>query len=358
MFINILLIIISILLFSLVIFIHELGHFATARWSGVKVNEFAIGMGPIIFKRKKGETLYSIRLFPIGGFCSMEGEEAESEDVNAFGKKSVYKRILIVAAGALMNIVLAFIFMMIILIQQPKFASTTIGSFADEAVTSQTGLKVGDKIKAIDGYSISTFTDISFVMAVNKDFKSNIVVERNGELVTLNDVKFATKQSNDEKTIIVRDFYLTPIDKNLFTFVAQTFKEIYSNIRMTYATVIGLISGTFSLNEVSGPVGLVSMISSAASEGLKVNFVAALNNIIIMMMILSVNLGIFNLLPLPALDGGRLVFLIIEAIKGKPINPKYEALIHTIGFVLLILLILVVSINDIFKLTSGKGIMN
>ena len=167
MFINILLIIISILLFSLVIFIHELGHFATARWSGVKVNEFAIGMGPIIFKRKKGETLYSIRLFPIGGFCSMEGEEAESEDVNAFGKKSVYKRILIVAAGALMNIVLAFIFMMIILIQQPKFASTTIGSFADEAVTSQTGLKVGDKIKAMDGYSISTFTDISFVMAVN-----------------------------------------------------------------------------------------------------------------------------------------------------------------------------------------------
>ena len=358
MFISTLLIIISILLFSLVIFIHELGHFMTARWAGVKVNEFAIGMGPAIFKKQKGETLYSVRLFPIGGYCSMEGEDAESDDANAFGKKSVYKRLIIVATGAIMNIVLAFIFMMVILVQQPQFASTTIGSFSDESITNQHGLQVGDKVKSIDGYSISTYTDIGFVLAVNKNFKSDIVVERNGETITLNDVKFATRENNDGKTIIVRDFYLQPIEKNFFTLIAQTFKEIISNVRMVYSTIIGLVTGAFSFNEVSGPVGLVSMISSAASEGLKVNFMAALNNIIMMMMVLSVNLGIFNLLPLPALDGGRLVFLILEAVKGKPINPKYEGLIHTVGFILLILLMLFVSINDVFKLASGKGIMS
>lgn len=358
MFFGILLLIISVLLFSLVIFIHELGHFMTARWAGVKVNEFAIGMGPAIFKRKKGQTLYSIRLLPIGGYCSMEGEDTESDDANAFGKKSVYKRILIVAAGAIMNIILAIVFMIIILSQQPKYASTIIGGFSSDAVTSQSGLMIGDKIKSIDGYNVSTYTDVSFVLAVNKNFKADIVVERNGELVNLSNVNFNTKKTEDGKTIIVRDFYFEPIEKNFFTLTSQTFKEIFSNVRMTYATIIGLITGTFSINEVAGPVGLVSMISSAASEGLKVNFVAALNNIIMMMMILSVNLGIFNLLPLPALDGGRLVFLILEAIKGKPINQKYEGLIHTIGFVLLILLMLFVSINDVFKLTSGKGLIN
>lgn len=288
----------------------------------------------------------------------MEGEDAESDDANAFGKKSVYKRLIIVATGAIMNIVLAFIFMMIILVQQPQFASTTIGSFSDESITNQHGLQVEDKVKSIDGYSISTYTDIGFVLAVNKNFKSDIVVERNGETITLNDVKFATRENNDGKTIIVRDFYLQPIEKNFFTLIAQTFKEIISNVRMVYSTIIGLVTGAFSFNEVSGPVGLVSMISSAASEGLKVNFMAALNNIIMMMMVLSVNLGIFNLLPLPALDGGRLVFLILEAVKGKPINPKYEGLIHTVGFILLILLMLFVSINDVFKLASGKGIMS
>lgn len=358
MFISILLVVISILFFSLVIFIHELGHFMTARWAGVKVNEFAIGMGPAIFKKQKGDTLYSIRLLPIGGYCSMEGEDAESDDVNAFGKKSVYKRLLIVAAGAIMNIILAIAFMVIILMQQTKFASTTIGSFADEAVTNQYGLQVGDKIKSMDGYNISTYTDIAFVLSVNKDLKSNIVVDRNGETITLNHVNFATRGTDDGKTIIVRDFYLEPIEKNFFTFISQTFKEMISNVRMVYATLVGLITGTISLNEVSGPVGMISMVSNAASEGLKVNFMAALNNIIMMMMILSVNLGIFNLLPLPALDGGRLVFLAIEAITKKPLSSKYEGLIHTIGFVILILFMLFITVNDVFKLSSGRGIFN
>lgn len=352
MFIGILLVIISVLLFSLVIFIHELGHFITAKLSGVKVNEFAIGMGPAIFKIQKKETLYAIRLFPIGGYCSMEGEDSESNNTDSFSQKSVYKRILIVAAGAIMNIVLAFVFMILILSQQEQFASTTISKFSENAVTNQCGLQVGDTIKYIDGYHICTYTDIGFMLAINTDLKSNIVVDRNGEEIELNNVQFASKENNDGKTILVKDFYVMPMEKNIGTIITQTFKEMSSNIRITYATIIGMVTGKLSFNEVSGPVGIVTIISNAASEGLKVNFLTALNNIIMIMMILSINLGLFNLLPIPALDGGRLVFLIIEAIKGSPVNPKYEGLIHTVGFIILMLILLAVSINDIIKLFS------
>ena len=173
--------------------------------------------------------------------------------------------------------------------------------------------------------------------------------------MTLNDVNFATRESENGNTIVVRDFYLVPIQKNLWTMTVQIFKEMVSNVRMIYATLIGMVTGTLSVHDVSGPVGFVSMISSAASEGLKTNITAALNNIINIMMVFTVNLGIFNLLPVPALDGGRLVFLIIEAIKGKPLLPKYEGIVHTVGFILLILLMLLVSVNDVMKLFSERG---
>ncbi len=354
MLINVLLVIISILLFSLVIFIHELGHFMTAKLSGVRVNEFAIGMGPAIFKIKKKDTLYALRLFPVGGYCAMEGEDTESTSKDAFSQKSVFKRILIVASGAIMNIILAFVFMVVVTAQQPQFASTKISKFSENATTSQYGLKPGDTIKSIDGYNVSTFTDINFMLAVNKNFTSDIIVDRAGEEVKLSGVKFATREEKG-KTVLVRDFYVFPIERNMGTVIIQSSKEMGSNIRITYATLIGMVTGKLSINEVSGPVGLVSVISTVASEGLKVNFLAALNNVIMVMMLLSVNLGIFNLLPIPALDGGRLVFLIIEAIKGSPVNPKYEGLIHTAGFAMLILLILFVTVNDIIKLFSEKG---
>ncbi len=316
-------------------------------------------MGPAIFKLKKGDTQYSLRVFPIGGYCSMEGEDEQSESEDSFSKKSVYKRMIVVAAGAIMNIILAFVFMIIILVQQPQFASTQISKFSEDAVTCNYGLQVGDTIKSIDGYKISTFTDIGFILSVNSDFVSNIVVDRNGEEVSLSGVKFKTYLNEDTgKEVIVRDFYVFPIEKNLLTLLTQSFKEMGSNIKMTYTSLVYMVTGKFSLNEVSGPIGVVKVVTDAASEGLKVNFLSALNNIIMIMMILSVSLGIFNLLPLPALDGGRLIFLIIEAIKGKPINPKYEGMIHTIGFIAFILLMVVIAINDILKLCCGRGLMS
>lgn len=351
-----LLAIIAILLFLSLVMFHEFGHFICAKISGVKVNEFAIGMGPKLFKFQKGETLYSFRLFPIGGFCAMEGEDEDSDTAGAFSKASVYKRMLIVAAGALMNILLAFIFMMVILAQQDSFASTKISKFSDNAVTSQYGLQVGDEIKKIDNYGIRTYTDVAFALALNKNNYSDFVVKRNGENVEIKNVKFQTKEGQDGKQIIARDFYVYPIEKTFLTFLGQTFNEIVSNVKLTYVSLWKMVTGQYGLNSVSGPVGIASVIKDAASTGLQENFLQGVNNIIMIMMVLSVSLGVMNLLPLPALDGGRFIFLIIEAITKKPVPQKYEGLVHKIGFILLILFILFITFNDILKLFTGKGL--
>lgn len=351
-----LLAIIAILLFLSLVMFHEFGHFICAKISGVKVNEFAIGMGPKLFKFQKGETLYSFRLFPIGGFCAMEGEDEYSDAAGAFSKASVYKRMLIVVAGALMNILLAFIFMMVILAQQDSFASTKISKFSDNAVTSQYGLQVGDEIKKIDNYGIRTYTDVAFALALNKNNYSDFLVKRNGENVEIKNVKFQTKEGQDGKQVIVRDFYVYPIEKTFLTFLGQTFNEIVSNVKLTYVSLWKMVTGQYGLNSVSGPVGIASVIKDAASTGLQENFLQGVNNIIMIMMVLSVSLGVMNLLPLPALDGGRFIFLIIEAITKKPVPQKYEGLVHKIGFILLILFILFITFNDILKLFTGKGL--
>lgn len=348
--------IIAVLLFLLMIVFHEFGHFITAKMSGVQVNEFAIGMGPTLFKFQKGETVYSFRLFPIGGYCAMEGENEESDNKRAFVNKPVSKRILIVAAGAIMNIILAVIFMMITLVQQECFASTKISDFSDDAVTSQYGLQVGDVIKSIDGYKIKTYTDIAFSLALNTDFKANVVVERNGSMVELKNVYFKTLESSDGKKTLVRDFYVAPVEKNLSSFVSQTVNEIGSHVKIAYMSILKLVTGEFGLNAVSGPVGIASVITSAAASGLKINFLQGLNNIITIMMVLSVSLGVMNLLPLPALDGGRLIFLIIEAITKKRVNQKYEDMVHKFGFILLMVLFVVIFFNDIYKLFTGSSL--
>ncbi|MDQ5983633.1 MAG: Regulator of sigma-W protease RasP [Eubacteriales bacterium SKADARSKE-1] len=335
---------------------HEFGHFITAKLSGVQVNEFAIGMGPTLFKIQKGETKYSLRLFPIGGFCSMEGEDEKSTNEKAFSNKPVGKRIIIIVAGAIMNIILAFILMMIVLSQQSQFASTQISKFMDNSVTNHYGLKIGDTIKKINGYSILTYTDIAFILATDKDFTADVVVERNSEIKKIEGVHFATTQDSNGKEVLVRDFYVAPIEKNFFTFFQQTFNEVVSNVRLTYMSFWKIITGEFGLNAVSGPVGIASAVTDAATSGLEVNFLQAVNNIITIMMVLSVSLGVMNLLPFPALDGGRLIFLFIEAIIKRPVSPKYEGLIHTIGFVILMALALFVTFNDVFKLIMGKSL--
>lgn len=440
------LILIGVLLFELIIFIHEFGHFITAKKSGIKVNEFSLGMGPKIFSFGKGETKYSLRIFPIGGFCAMEGEDEESPEPRAFNNAKVWKRMIVVIAGAVMNIILGFVLMFVVVVQQDSYSSTEVQSFPATSFSSCTGLQSGDVIKEINGYGISTSMDFNYpistaelktvdgstleiykedcgnnlynmavslvqdknnklsdeqVSKVNellskstneivkakskedaysvyenyykeindacgiKDYKvekiveketrkrytADILVERNGEEKLLKNVQFftyTTKDNSDPQVSI--DFYVKPIDKTIGSVLSQTFKQTISTCKMIYASLGGLLTGKFGLKDMSGPIGIASAVTTVASESLSSGFMSAVNSIIYVMMIITVNLGLFNMLPFPALDGGRFVFLIIEAIRGKSVPRKVEAIVNGIGMGLLILLMILITANDIFKL--------
>ena len=348
---GVLLVIIGVLLFELIIFIHEFGHFITAKKSGVRVNEFALGMGPKIIKFQKGETLYSLRLFPIGGFCSMEGEDSESDDERSFGKKAVWKRMIIVVAGAVNNLLLGLILMMITLIPNEYYATTTIASFSENAPTSKS-LRVGDEIKYINGYRISTGMDLSFALATAKSDKMSFKVIRDGESINIDEVTFGTIKSENGTDIIQRDFKVYGSKMDFGSLISQTFKSTDSTIRMVWTSLKGIVTGQFSFNEVAGPIGMTSAISQATAAGLESSFWNGLSNLIFVMTIITINLGIVNLLPLPALDGGRLIFLIIEAVRRKPIKPEHEGWVHAVGMIALLVFMAVVSINDIIRLFS------
>lgn len=440
------LILIGVLLFELIIFIHEFGHFITAKKSGIKVNEFSLGMGPKIFSFGKGETKYSLRIFPIGGFCAMEGEDEESPEPRAFNNAKVWKRMIVIIAGAVMNIILGFVLMFVVVVQQDAYSSTEVQSFPATSFSSCTGLQSGDVIKEINGYGISTSMDFNYpistaelktvdgstleiykedcgnnlynmavslvqdknnklsdeqVSKVNellskstneivkakskedafsvyenyykeindacgiKDYKvekiveketrkrytADILVERNGEEKLLKNVQFftyTTKDNSDPQVSI--DFYVKPIDKTIGSVLSQTFKQTISTCKMIYASLGGLLTGKFGLKDMSGPIGIASAVTTVASESLASGFMSAVNSIIYVMMIITVNLGLFNMLPFPALDGGRFVFLIIEAIRVKSVPRKVEAIVNGIGMGLLILLMILITANDIFKL--------
>lgn len=440
------LILIGVLLFELIIFIHEFGHFITAKKSGIKVNEFSLGMGPKIFSFGKGETKYSLRIFPIGGFCAMEGEDEESPEPRAFNNAKVWKRMIVVIAGAVMNIIFGLVLMFVVVVQQDAYSSTEVQSFPATSFSSCTGLQSGDVIKEINGYGISTSMDFNYpistaelktvdgstleiykedcgnnlynmavslvqdknnklsdeqVSKVNellskstneivkakskedafsvyenyykeindacgiKDYKvekiveketrkrytADILVERNGEEKLLKNVQFftyTTKDNSDPQVSI--DFYVKPIEKTIGSVLSQTFKQTISTCKMIYASLGGLLTGKFGLKDMSGPIGIASAVTTVASESLSSGFMSAVNSIIYVMMIITVNLGLFNMLPFPALDGGRFVFLIIEAIRGKSVPRKVEAIVNGIGMGLLILLMILITANDIFKL--------
>ncbi len=346
---TVLLIVIAVLLFCLIIFIHELGHFLTAKLCGIKVNEFAIGMGPRLLKFGKKETVYSLRAFPIGGFCAMEGEDQSSDNPRAFGNKPVWKRILVVAAGGIMNILLGFVLMFICLVQQPYYPSTTINGFRENSALEEAGVQVGDSFHSIDGYRIYTLQDITFALATCDPASVDFVMTRNGEKVTLSDVSLHSHLDGD-RVAVTYDFTVQAIPKTFGSLMSQTFSTTVANVRSVWGSLVGIITGRIPINSLAGPVGTASAVSQAASSGLSSGFGAAVNNILLVMIIITVNLGIVNLLPLPALDGGRLVFLIIEGIRRKPINPKYEGWIHAAGFALLIGFMILISIKDIIGL--------
>lgn len=350
----VLLIIFAILLFNLIIFLHEFGHFFWAKKFGVKVNEFALGMGPRVFKIQKGETMFSLRALPIGGFCEMEGEDEHSDNPRSFEQKKAWQKMLIIASGGIMNLILGFVLTFILLVNSPAIASTTIKSFDKDAVSSSSGLMVGDEILKINNSKIHTFRDIAFNISAFDTSCFDIEVRRDGKTINLENVNFKTVENTDGSHSVEIDFFVEPVEKNFINLIKSTFLETASTIKTVWRSLGGLVTGKISLKKTAGPIGIASEIGKITNEGLKFSAFIAIINIINIMAIITINLGIFNLLPLPALDGGRLVFLFIELITGKKINPKYEGLVHTIGFVLFILFMIWMSYSDILKLI-GKS---
>ena len=358
-------IIFALLIFEVIILLHELGHFIAAKACGVKVNEFAIGMGPAILKKKKGETLYAWRAFPIGGYCAMEGEDSESGDDRAFNKKSLPRRMIIVLAGITMNLILGFILLFVYTIMdastdsadQPSLTSTIVSKFEKEDASShKTGLEVGDEIIVVNGMRIFTDLDLSYQFQNDEDGVFDMTVIRSGEKKELEGVTFDTQ----EKMLHI-DFYVKPIpiynEAGVFRFgtvVSHSARYFVTDGRLIYITLFDMIRGKYSIRDLSGPVGIVDVIGdvieSETTEEKGIDWHGLITQMLNLSAFITINIGLFNLLPLPALDGGRLIFLIIEAIRRKPVPPEKEGMVHLIGMALLLLLMLAVTISDVAKL--------
>ncbi len=330
----------AVLLFLTLIIIHEFGHFIAAKLLGVRVNEFAVGFGPKLFSKKWGETTYAVNLIPFGGYCAMEGEEENSTDSKAFCNKAPWRRFLIIIMGAVFNLTAGLIIVAIILAPGELFATTTIADFDKEAV-SNTQLMVNDTILEVDGRKIFTTYDLSYSFTNIKDGKIDITVLRDGKKVNLNDVTFKSQEAEGISYLSV-DFHVYGKEKTFGSYIKQTFKTATSYCAVIWRSLIDLIGGKYGISAVSGPVGTAVAIGNAAK--------ASLMNLLPIMALITINLGIFNLLPFPALDGGRVVFILFEMIFRKPVPQKYESLVHAVGFVILIGFMLLVTAKDIWSL--------
>ena len=326
------------------IFFHELGHFATAKWAGVRVNEFSIGMGPKIISKTFGETDYSLRLFPIGGFVAMEGEDEESEDEHRFMACPVWKRIIITSAGAIMNLILGFAVIFVLTCGQPLVGTTTIASFAENA-SSADYLEVNDRILAVNGEKSGCDYDVVYSLIRDTDGVVSMDILRNEEKIHLDEVVFDTRELNGMTSIIL-DFSIYGEEATILGRIGYSFRWTWSLIKLVWHSLGDIISGEFGISQLSGPIGVTETISDAVQT---TNY----KGLLLILAIITVNLGFFNLLPLPALDGGRIFFMVIELFRGKPINQKVEGIIHTVGMGLLLLLMVVVAYNDIVRLITG-----
>ncbi len=349
-------IIIAIIIFGILIAIHEFGHFTAAKLCGVKVEEFAIGMGPALFKKQKGETLYALRILPIGGFCAMAGEDEESDDPRAFTNQGFWKKFVILCAGSFMNLVLGIVLILIMYAGAQAFVTPTIDHFMDGCPYEGTqAMQAGDTFYSIDGQRIYLVSDVSSFL-MRGDGVYDIVMLRDGEKVELKDFALTTKtyaEYADEGPKYGFVFGYTEA-----TFGAKleyTWNTTLEFSRLVWLGLGDLINGKVGLKDMSGPVGIVDMMNEVGQQAESAK--AAADNLLYISAFIAINLAIMNMLPIPALDGGRvflmIVTVIIEAVSHKKLDPKYEGYIHLGGMVLLLGLMALVMYNDIAKLITG-----
>ena len=345
-------VLIALFVFCLIIAFHEFGHFLFAKLNGIYVNEFAIGMGPTLFSFQKKETKYSLRLIPIGGFCAMLGEDEDVEDEHSFSTKSVWARLSVVLAGPFFNFILAFVFA-IILIAVVGFDVPSVEGFSDSSPAREAGVEEGDIITSYNGHRIYKYQEILVYNQFNQEGNDiTLTVDRDGQKFQYT---FTPEQTENG--------YLMGIyggNRQKYGFggtIKNAALELRYQIKTTYLSLSYLIRGKVSFKNLSGPVGIVSMMSDTideAKESAEGNTSIAILNIVLNMLnfsiMLSGNLGVMNLLPLPALDGGRTVFLLYETIFRKKVPTEKEAFINTLGFILLMGLMVIVMYQDVLKL--------
>lgn len=334
-------VLIAILVFGLLIFIHELGHFLFAKKFGVAITEFSLGMGPKLFsKTGKDGIAYSIRAFPIGGFVSMVGETDESDNPNAFNKKPAYQRFIITIAGAVMNLLLGLIVMFILTTTNSVFGTTKIGEFSKDATSNQ-ALMLEDEIIKVGNTRVHTSSELSYEIMRKGYEPISITVIRDGNKITLDNVVFP-QISSDGIVFGSIDFLVYGEDRTFSTIIKNSYYSSKSTIKMIWDSLYDLITGRYGMEQVSGPIGVTGAITNAAKT--------STYSLFYLVVVISMNLGIFNLLPIPALDGGSLLLIIIEMIIRRPIPQKIDYGIKAIGFLLLMGFAVLVTFKDIIFL--------
>ena len=339
-------IIVALIVFSIIILFHEFGHFLLAKKNGVGVTEFALGMGPILFSFKRGETVYAVKALPLGGSCAMVGEDTDETGENSFNSKSVWQRFSVIVAGPVFNFILAFIFALI-LVGIIGYDTPSVYKVESDGPAWEAGIRDGDIIKEVNGRKVHMYKEFRTEVLMNSDgAPMEMVLERNGSEYRTT-VTPALGADGTYKIQIYGGAYER-------TGILDTLKYSVFEVRYwitTTARSLGkLITGQVSANELSGPVGIVDRIDDTYQEAKSYGWLDVLLNMMNICILLSANLGVVNLLPIPALDGGRIIFLIVEAVRGKPLPPEKEGWVHTIGFALLMVLMVFILYNDIQRL--------
>lgn len=380
--------IVTIIMFLVMVSLHEFGHFITARLMNFRILEYAIGFGPAIWKSKKSEIQYSLRIIPFGGYCKFEGEDEKSDDPRAFSNQAVWKRIIVVAAGGIFNVILGFVLFLLIVLQTSPMVTNKVESVVAESYVAESGLMPGDEIIRINGKKVNFYNDITlYAQDFTENTECTVVVKRDGEKKELEFrptkskvvysykedginvsefingkeaentfYKYSDEVKKDEDLVgkdetverLIIGFVPHQEDVTVFNVWGEAWNQTRFVVKLVYNSLWQMVTGKLGVDQMSGPVGIVKEVNTAVNSG-STSWLYVLN----LTALLTINLGVFNLLPIPALDGGRLFFMLIELITRKKIPPEREGLVHGIGFMLLIALVIFISFNDIAKLIQG-----
>lgn len=348
----------AILLFSLLIFLHELGHFVAAKLSGVRVNEFSMFMGPAIWKKQKGETLYSIRCIPIGGYCAMEGEDGGSDDPRSFDRASWWKRLIILAAGSLMNFLTGLALLVLFFSTERQFILPVVTQIEEGcAIAGEKGIQERDRILEVDGERIYVYSDFQMILDLNGGENHDLVLLRDGQRVELKDFAMVKGEfpNEDGSTSLRYGFSFSLVPASFTETVKYVWNSALDMVRMVRLSLKMLLTGQAGIRDVGGPVMIVQQMTQVAEASATTYY--AIMNLVYFGAFIAINLAVMNLLPIPALDGGRIVCLLIttlvEAATHEKINPKYEGYLHGVGMILLLALMALIMFKDIFVLIKG-----